>query len=183
MTVPIEPTGARATLARILRARGRIGEVAAEILTDFPERLTHLTWAYLWDGCSEPRRVAVRSCWLHKDQAIFHFEGTDSISDAERLAGLEVQIPLAERMPLPAGSYYISDLIGCEVREPGGRLLGSVRDVQLTGEGSPGTPLLVVEAQGELLIPLAEEICVRIDPGARHIEVILPKGLRELNRE
>lgn len=184
MTVPIEPPSARVTLARVVRPRGRIGEVAAEILTDFPERLTRLNSVYLWDGRGEPRRATIRSCWLHKDQAIFHFEGSDSISDAERLVGLEVQIPLAERMPLPTGTYYISDLIGCEVREPGGSLLGSVRDVRPTGEGSPGTPLLVVEAQGgELLIPLAEEICVRIDPAVRHIEVILPEGLRELNRE
>jgi 16S rRNA processing protein RimM len=152
---PIEPAGARVTLARILRSRGRIGEVAAEILTDFPNRLTGLDAAYLWDGLGEPRRVAIRSCWLHKGQAIFHFEGSDSISDAERLVGLEVQIPLAERMPLPAGTYYISDLIGCEVWESGS-LLGSVRDVQRTGEGLPGTPLLIVEAgEGELLIPLA----------------------------
>jgi 16S rRNA processing protein RimM len=184
VTVPIEPAGARVTLARVLRPRGRIGEVAAEILTDFPERLTRLNSAYLWDGRGEPRRVAIRSCWLHQGQAIFHFEGSDSISDAERMVGLEVQIPLAERMPLPTGSYYISDLIGCEVWEPGGSLLGSVQDVQPTGEGSPGTPLLVVEARGgELLILLAEEICVRIDPAARHIEVVLPEGLRELNHE
>jgi 16S rRNA processing protein RimM len=184
VTVPIEPAGARVTVARILRPQGRAGEVAAEILTDFPERLTHLNSAYLWDGRGEPRRVTVRSCWLHKGQAIFHFEGSESISDAEQLAGLEVQIPFAERMPLPAGSYYISDLIGCEVRERGGALLGDVRDVQPTGEESMGTPLLVVETQaGELLIPLAEEICVRIDPGARLIEVALPEGLRELNRE
>ncbi len=182
MTFPVEAS--RVTLARILRPRGRIGEVAAEILTDFPERLTRLNSAYLWDGRGEPRRFAIRSCWLHQGQAIFHFEGSDSISDAERLVGLEVQIPLAERMPLPAGTYYISDLVGCEVWEHGGVLLGTVRDVRPTGEGSPGTPLLVVEAhESELLIPLAEEICVRIDPGARHIEVVLPEGLRELNQE
>ncbi len=184
MTVPIEPASARVTLARVVRPRGRIGEVAAEILTDFPERLAHLNSAYLWDGRGEPRHMAIRSCWLHKGQVIFHFAGSDSISDAERLVGLEVQIPLTERMPLPAGSYYISDLIGCEVRESGGSLLGRVRDIQPTGEGSPGTPLLVVEAQGdELLIPLAKEICVRIDPPAHYIEVVLPEGLRELNRE
>jgi 16S rRNA processing protein RimM len=182
VTVPVEAS--RVTLARILRPRGRIGEVAAEILTDFPERLTGLNSAYLWDGRGEPRRLAIRSCWLHQGQAIFHFEGSDSISEAKRLVGLEVQIPMAERMSLPAGTYYISDLVGCEVWEHGSSLLGTVRDVQPTGEGSPGTPLLVVEAQGgELLIPLAEEICTRIDPAARRIEVVLPEGLRELNQE
>ena len=193
----------RVTLARILRARGRIGEVAAEILTDFPERLTALREVFLAGANDELRRIAVRRCWLHKGQAIFHFEGVDSISDAERLAGCEVQVPFSERVKLPSGSYFVDDLVGCEVwelieveevkevedveaKKPTtsltAKLLGVVKDVQPIGEGQPGAPLLVVETQtGELLIPFAQEICARIDVAARRIEVRLPEGLRELN--
>jgi 16S rRNA processing protein RimM len=177
-SVPTE----RLTLARILRARGRIGEVAAVIFTDFPERLTQLREVWLWDGAKEPRRAAVRACWLHKGQAIFHFEGSDSINDAEKFAGLDVQVPLSERVPLTAGTYYVTDLVGCEVWDSAAGLLGSVREVQFVGEGVAGAPLLAVEtAQGELLIPMAEEICKRVDVAARRIEVTLPEGLRELN--
>jgi 16S rRNA processing protein RimM len=130
----------------------------------------------------------VRSCWLSHSrggQAIFLFEDSNSISDAEKLVGLEVQIPLSERISLPAGSFYVSDLIGCGVNErDSGKLIGQVRDVQFPGEELKGTPLLEVDsASGELLIPLAEEICVRIDTAARRIEVVLPEGLRDLNRE
>ena len=178
-----EPTGV--TVARVLRPHGRRGEVAAEILTDFPERLKTLKSATLWDGRNAPKRVAIRSCWLSQSrggQAIFHFEGSESISDAEKLVGLEVQIPLSERVKLPAGSYYVTDLIGCEVREKGGAKIGEVRDVQFTGENVAGTPILVVDSpRGEVLIPLAEEICVRVDTSARVIEVVLPDGLRDLN--
>lgn len=182
---------ARVTVARILRPHGVRGEVAAEILTDFPERLKRLAAVELWDAGprTDPqvrRPVAVRSCWLSHSrggQAIFHFEGVHSISDAKKLVGLEVQIPLAERMKLPSGTYYVTDLIGCEVRERGGASLGSVRDVQIMGEEIAGTPVLAVaSAEGELLIPLADEICVRVDTAARSIEVILPEGLRDLNR-
>jgi len=177
----------RVTLARILRARGRCGEVAAQILTDFPERLPKLTSAELWDGKNPPRRVGIRECWLHNGQAIFLFEGSDSISDAERLVGLEIQIPLSERVPLAAGSYFVTDLIGCEVFQANasGTLekLGDVREVQSTGESVAGTPVLVVAtSDGELLIPLATEICTRIDTAARRIEVVLPEGLRDLNQ-
>jgi ribosomal 30S subunit maturation factor RimM len=46
-----------------------------------------------------------------------------------------------------------------------------------------GTPLLVVDTRGgELLIPLAEDICTGIDLRGRRIEVVLPEGLRDLNR-
>jgi 16S rRNA processing protein RimM len=175
------------TVARILRPHGRRGEVAAEILTDFPDRLKTLSKVGLWDGRSGPKQTGVRGCWLSQSrggQAIFHFEGSDSISDAEKLVGLEVQIPFADRLQLPSGSYYVTDLVGCEVCEKDGAKIGQVADVQFTGEGLAGTPILVVDSpQGELLVPLAQDICVLIDTGTRRIEVILPEGLRELNRE
>lgn len=186
--MPANPSAGRfvgVTLARIVRPHGRRGEVAAEILTDFPERLLSLREAYLWGDSGEPRRVSIRSCWLsrsHGGQAILHFDGCQGIADAERLRGLEVQVPIETRLPLPAGHYYISDLAGCEVFERVGSRLGTVREVQFTAGG--GTPLLVLDTpHGELLVPLAEEICTRVDIAARRIEVVLPEGLRELNRQ
>jgi ribosomal 30S subunit maturation factor RimM len=63
-------------------------------------------------------------------------------------------------------------------------VLGKVRDVFFPGENQPGTPLLSVELNsGEMLIPLAEDICKRIDVRARRIEVMLPEGFREMNDE
>jgi len=190
-------------VARILRARGNKGEVAAEILTDFPERLTRLREIFVGhaDGKSEPRRMALKSCWLsqnHRGQAVFHFEGVDSIPEAEKFRGLEVLLPFEHRVTLPAGQYFISDLIGCSVFEnrafgpvvssspcslaEAQALLGTVRDVQFPGEEISGTPLLEVEmAGGEMLIPLAVDICTKIDTQARRIDVILPDGLRDLN--
>ena len=125
-------------------------------------------------------------------------EGVDSISAAERLRGREVLLPLEQRVVLPAGQYFVSDLIGCSVFETpttppvlasspcslgeAPALLGTVRDVQFPGEGLAGTPLLEVDtSQGELLIPFAEDICTKIDPHARRIDVVLLEGLRDLN--
>jgi len=192
-------------VARILRARGNKGEVAAELLTDFPERLTRLKEIFVGnaDGKNEPRRLALKSCWLsqnHRGQAVFHFEGVDSISEAEKLRGFDVLLPFEQRVALPAGQFFVSDLIGCSVFENPASvpmvssspcslaeapcLLGTVRDVQFPGEEISGTPLLEVEtSHDEILIPLAVDICAKIDTKARRIDVILPHGLRDLNRE
>jgi 16S rRNA processing protein RimM len=190
-------------VAHILRPRGNKGEVAVELITDFPERLTQLREVFLGRGDSEPRRHVVKSCWLsqnHRGQAVFHFEGINSISDAEKLRGLDVLLPFEQRVALPAGQFFVSDLIGCSVFESASSpivlssspclassapsFLGTVRDVQFSGEGVAGTPLLAVDtSEEELLIPLAEEICSRIDVSARRIDVVLPDGLRDLNRE
>jgi 16S rRNA processing protein RimM len=191
-------------VAHILRPRGNKGEVAAELLTDFPERLTELREAFVADAgrSGEPMRVAVKACWLsqnHPGQAVFHFEGCSSINDAEKFRGSDVFLPIEQRVSLPAGQYFISDLIGCSVFEAPRQtssvasspcsmstapaLLGQVNDVQFSGEGVSGTPLLVVDTRdGELLIPLAEDICTRVDTAGRRIDVLLPEGLRELNK-
>ena len=190
--MPSDPID-RLTLARLLRPHGIRGEIAAEILTDFPERLTKLREVWLWDASAETSANAiVERCWLsvaRGGQAVFKFAGVDRIEDVEKFRGMEVQVPLSERMELPAGSYYISELAGCEVWElltndkgalDGGQTkLGLVRGVQ---EG--GTPVLEVDTQnGEVLIPLATEICKKIDVKARRIEVVMPEGLRDLNKK
>jgi 16S rRNA processing protein RimM len=199
-------------LARILRARGNKGEVAVELLTDFPQRLKELKEVFLGHGASdgqrggEPRRVGVREFWVdrnHAGQAVYWFDGCASISDAEKLRGVDVLIPFEQRVVLPEGQYFVEDLVGCSVFEMAGgdggaaapawasspclireapSLLGSVIDVQATGDEQAGTPILVVDVRGEeLLIPLAEDICRRIDVVGRRIEVVLPEGLRDLN--
>jgi 16S rRNA processing protein RimM len=196
-------------LARILRARGNKGEVAVELLTDFPQRLKDLREVFLGDGASDgerggaPRRVGVKEFWVdrnHAGQAVYWFDGVTSITEAEKLRGLDVLIPFEQRVVLPAGQYFVEDLVGCSVFEVPGAdaaatvasspclmseapaLIGSVVDVQATGEEQAGTPILVVDVRGEeLLIPLADDICRRIDVAGRRIEVALPEGLRDLN--
>lgn len=196
-------------LARILRARGNKGEVAVELLTDFPQRLKEVREVFLGDAASdgvrggEPRRVGVKEFWIdrnHAGQAVYWFEGFTSITEAEKLRGLDVLIPFAQRVVLPAGKYFVADLVGCSVFELSAEvpvvasspcsmseapaLIGKVRDVETMGEEVAGTPILVVSTNGgELLIPLAEDICKRIDVAGRRIEVVLPEGLRDLNRE
>jgi 16S rRNA processing protein RimM len=171
------------TLARILRPRGLRGELAAEILTDFPERLPNLREVWLVDGRGAPRRTRVQKCWLspsHGGQAVFHFEGVETVEAAERLRGCEVQIPVEQRVKLDPGNYYVGELIGCEVWETGARAaMGAVRDVEFPG----GVPLLAIDTSaGEVLLPLAAEFCVQIDVRAKRIDVVLPEGLRDLNR-
>jgi 16S rRNA processing protein RimM len=188
-------------IARILRPRGNKGEVLAELFTDFPARLSSLSIIYLRSGAGALRPLALHKFWVdrnHPESGIFHFADCASIDDAEKLRGYDVLLPMAERVELPAGKYFVSDLIGCTVYETplaakklasppcelesAPRVVGTVRDVFFPGEGVAGTSLLQVETpRGELLIPLAEDICRSIDVAARRIDVTLPEGLADLN--
>jgi 16S rRNA processing protein RimM len=198
-------------VARILGARGNKGEVAVDLLTDFPERLTKLSEVFLGRasdqpaapkfagafGGADPVATAVKSFWIsknHRGQGVFHFVGVDSISAAEKYRGVDILLPFEQRVRLETGQYFLPDLVGCQVFEVSvgesqhaiPELLGTVRDVQFPGEeeGLRGTPVLeIATANGELLIPLATDICRVIDPGNCRIEVTLPEGLRGLNSD
>jgi 16S rRNA processing protein RimM len=119
--------------------------------------------------------MEVERTWMHGDHLIFKFQGVDTISDAEKLAGAEVSIPFEQRAELPDDEVYESDLIGCEVFDAAGCSLGVVSDFEETG----GAPLLHVG--DKLLIPFAKSICTKVDLENKRILVDLPDGLLDLN--
>jgi len=161
------------TVALLGRARGNRGELAAISLSK-PERYENLREVFLFP---EGLRQEIEESWFHRGRLVLKFRGVDTISDAERLEGREVRVPMSDRMALEPGEYYQSDLIGCEVIDRGsGALLGHV-----TGWNAGGGAGLL-EVEGGLLIPFARSICVAIEPEARRIVVELPDGLKELNQ-
>jgi len=167
------------TVARLGRAWGIHGELAAVALTSKPERFQKLEQVFLFrDGRAlDPGRFRVESVREHLRVWLFKLQGVDTMSQAELLEHAEVRIPKAERLALDESEHYLSDLMGCEVRDSGtGELVGMV-----TGwEDAGGAGLL--EVGGELLIPFARSICVEIDTTAKRILVNLPEGLKDLNR-
>ncbi|HTZ32864.1 MAG TPA: hypothetical protein VMH31_10425 [Methylomirabilota bacterium] len=188
-------------VARVLRPRGNKGEVVAELLTDSADRFSACKQVYLQKEHEEPKPVGLARFWAdqnHPGMGVFHFSGCGTISDAEKWRGYDVLLPIEERVVLPVGKYFVTDLIGCTVfqvpvaepklasaacsMEEAPRVVGSVRDVFFPGGAVVGTPLLQLDTPaGELLVPLAEDICTRVDVAARRIEVRLPEGLDDLN--
>jgi 16S rRNA processing protein RimM len=161
------------TVAVLGKTRGNRGEITARALSSKLDRFEKLTEVFLF-GSGE--RYEVESTWFHQDHLIFKFRGVDSISDAERLSGSEVRLPISERIPLEPGEYFQSDLIGCDVVDrQTGESYGRVTGWQ--DSGGPG----LLEVEGSMLIPFVRAICVDIDPAARRIAVELPEGLKDLN--
>jgi 16S rRNA processing protein RimM len=193
-----QSTPAWIVLAHLLRPQGRKGEVLAELFTDFPERFEKQPRVFLaapgFNGEEpEARSMDVAAFWLpvgkNAGRIVLQFAGIETISDAEKIAGLDVLVPREERLPLDDESVYISELVGCTVYD-GARRVGVVEDVQfaMTADGSrrldDAAPLLAVAgADGdEILIPFAKAFLVAVDTEAKRIEMALPEGLIEINR-
>lgn len=198
-----EPVAQWVVLAHLLRPQGRKGEILAELLTDFPERFDEQKRVFLaaagFTGPESAARLAeVAAYWLpvgkNDGRIVLQFTGIDSINAAEPLAGLEVIVPIAERLELDDDSNYISDLIGCTVvdlADPTQPVsVGTVIDVQFATTPDGGrrldeaAPLLAVEtsAGDEVLIPFVKAFILSLDTEQKRLEMSLPPGLIEVNR-
>jgi len=167
-----------AVVGVIARPHGIRGQVIVNPATDFPEERfgAGATLFVMREGRIQP--VTVTTSRLHQGRPVIGLEGVADMNAARELAGLEFRIPVESLAALPDGNYYYHDLIGCLVVTPDGTMVGTVSNV----EGDMGNTRLVVQREtGELLIPLASDICTAIDPSAKRIVIAPPDGLLELN--
>jgi len=162
-------------LARIRRARGIRGEVAAEIEEARVERFVPGLAVHLLGQNGRDTPAVIERAWMHDGGIVLKFQGLDTRNDAEPLRGLDVCIPETERPPAPEGEFYFSDLIGCTVETPDGRVLGEVKAWHEYG----AAPLLEVwdDRDRELLIPFTTVFYRTVDIAGRRIVTELPEGL------
>jgi 16S rRNA processing protein RimM len=79
--------------------------------------------------------------------------------------GTELRVPRAELPATEEGSFYVFELLGLEVVERGGRVLGRVADVQ----EYPANDVLALDT--DLLLPLVEDCVLEVDVAGRRIVV------------
>jgi 16S rRNA processing protein RimM len=162
----------------VARTHGLRGHVVLNALTDFAEerfRAGAVVWGRV-AGVVTP--LHVESLRMQGARPVVTFAGYDDIDRAEGLAGVELRIPEQALQPLADGSWYHHQLVGCAVVTDDGAHVGAVSKVE---DGAGGTLLVVKGERGEILIPLAEEICTLVDVAGRRIQIAPPPGLLELN--
>ena len=163
-------------VGRVARAHGNRGQVIVNPDTDFPDERFAEGTTLLVGPAATPRRIT--SARFHQGRPVLALEGIETMDDADGLAGAELKVPAATLTPLPEKTFYRHELVGCDVQDTEGRLIGAVAAV----EGSIDMSRLVVHApHGEVLIPLVDEICVEVVPAERRIVIKAPEGLIELN--
>jgi 16S rRNA processing protein RimM len=167
-----------ALVGRIARAHGNRGQVIVNLETDFPDERFQPGAELFIERNRRIEALRVSSVRFHRARPVIGIEGVETMNDAEALAGRELRVPVDRLAPLPGGTYYRHDLVGCRVETAGGDRVGTVTSVEGAVDRST---LVVAGARGEVLIPLAAEICTTIDPAEKRIVVDPPDGLLDLN--
>lgn len=163
-------------VGRVARAHGIRGQVIVNPETDFMEDRFRTGQVLLIGPAGRTREYEIRDVRFHQGRPIVGLAGVETMDDAEALAGSDVWLPESRIAPLPEGTFYRHDLVGCEVYDTKGAVLGRVTSV----EGSLDRSYLVVDRY--MMIPLVGHIVLAIDTAARRIVVDPPEGLIDLNR-
>ena len=160
-------------VGRIGRAHGVLGEATIEVQTDDPDiRFQVGNKLTLDDG----RELTIRSSRWHNQILLLAFDGVADRNQIEELRDqlISSDVDLGSLAP---GEYHFQQLIGCEVFQQTGELIGIVDEILK----SPGQDLLSVSrAAGRVLIPMVKQIIIEIDVLAKKIIVNPPEGLLDV---
>ncbi len=165
-----QPRGEWLEVGTLTAPWGLRGEVKIRLDAD-PAQIKGITQVYVGD---ERRPVAVKGLFRRGRFYTLRLEGVDTVDAAEALRGLPVGLPRAEAAPLPAGTFYVEDVLGLRAVTTDGRELGAVADVIATGANDV---YVVRGPAGEILVPAIRDVVVAIDPAAGIVRIEPMPGL------
>lgn len=165
----------RVVVGKITSAHGIRGEVKVSLFVDDPSFLSDVKTIRL-DG-RPPREIAVRGVRFHSGSALLLFEGVTDRTEAERLRGRELSVPLSLLPALDEDEYYVSEIVGLQVESSEGEPLGTLEEVIFTGANE--VYVLRGGPHGEILIPAIESVVQSVDLEGGRMVVALPDGLIE----
>ncbi len=161
-------------IGQLINTHGVKGELKATALTDDPQRFKKLKWVYI-DKNGALEKYHITGLKFFKQFVILKFKDVDSIEAAEKLKGFYLKVDRANAVKLPKDSFFITDIIGMDVYDEKGLLLGKLADVIQTGSNDV---YAVKSGDGkEILIPALKSVVTEISPEKGRIDVIIPKGL------
>lgn len=145
------------TVGRLHGAFGVRGEVKLESYTDPPRAIARYQPWVLRNGRGEEQVCTGARVRAGSKGLIATLPGITDRDAAERLRGVEIQVPRSALPPLPPGEYYWVDLEGLRVVNTAGVLFGTVAYLFNNGAND----VMVVQGERERMIPFARPEYVR----------------------
>jgi 16S rRNA processing protein RimM len=161
-------------IGKLGRPHGVDGEIAMEVFTDFPERITPGETFYIESG---HQTLKLLSCRPHKHGLLVKFEGFNKREQASKLTNQLIHVRREDRPLLEEGEYYHHQLLGLSVIDEENKLLGIIADILSTGAND----VYIVHSDNgsEILLPAIDAVVLNIDLDTRKVYVRLIPGLLE----
>ncbi len=166
-------------MGRIARPHGLRGQVIVNPETDFPGERFHPGAELFVNRSGRAEPITITTVRFQQERPVIGLRGVEDMNAAAGLAGAELRVPIDRLAILPPDTFYRHDLIGCAVETTARHRRRPRRGCRRHDGREPAGR--DAEGGGELLVPLAAEICKVIDPAAKRIVIDPPDGLLELN--
>lgn len=160
-------------IGQVVNVVGLKGEVKVYHYSDYKERFEEFDQLYLEDTLHHIERVRYQN-----NMVILKLSEIDNRNQAEAQKGKDVFITEAELRELPEGTYYIRDLLGANVVQDDGTLLGVLTDV--IQNSAQDLYEVELENKKKVLIPVVDDFVLDINPEEKKITVKLIDGLLDL---
>ena len=150
------------TVGEVLKPQGIRGEIKVKAFTDTADDLCLFKRVFL-DGVE----YKVLRARVGDGCAFLSLRGVPDRNAAELLRGKKVTVPRDEAPELPAGSYYIADLLGSEVFTQNGQRLGVLKEIR-----QAATDIYTIDTgEKEVMFPLVQGLVTEVDVAGGKIVV------------
>ncbi len=155
-------------------AFGVHGEVRIKSFTADPQAIASYTPLFTKDGSHSFDAIQITRSL--KNGFAARMSGVGTKEEADALSGTELHVPREVLPSLPDDEYYYTDLMGLEVVDTGGNILGRVHAVH--NHGATDLLELTVPSQSKtVLLPFTMAVVPTVDLSVGRIVCDPPEGL------
>lgn len=164
-------------LGKIVSKYSFNGEVLVKLDTDDPDIYENMESVFVSIG-NNLVPFFIDRCRLHKSNLLrIDFEEVNNESDADRIMGSELFLPLNLLPELSGNKFYYHEVIGFKLMDSTHGDIGIIVGVN----DNASQALFEAEKDGKkLLIPINDDIITKVDRENKTIKVTTPEGLVDL---
>lgn len=167
-------------LGKVLKTFGSRGEVVVFLDVDNPEKYRKLDSVFILFNHSLIPFFIEKLQLKPKNQAVVKFHDIDHPDDAAMFAGCSLFLPLSNLPKLSGNRFYYHEVVGFEVIDKSKGPVGKVRRILEL----PHQAMFEIEfGDKEILVPLVDEIIVKVDRKLKQLLIDAPEGLIDMYLE
>lgn len=165
-------------IGQIVSTHGIRGEIRLNPWCDGPEFVKKFKTLYCDDKGSKSFEII--SCRPHGNVAVIKLEGVDTVEAARALKNTVLYMKRSD-VNLPAGKWFISELIGCTVLDADDNsvVYGKIKDI----DSGMANDIWYIEIPGkeDVLIPAIKDVVIRCDVAEDKVYIRPLRGLFDEN--
>jgi 16S rRNA processing protein RimM len=160
----------------IASTHGLKGEVNVFPTTEDPDRFKKLKKVTLTTQRGENIELDIESARFFKKFVIVKFKQFNDINEVEKFRSCELTIDRKDALKLQPGEFYCADLIGLNVVDEEGKLLGKISDILQTGANDV-YEMIREDNSEKIYIPAIKDCIKEVSPEDGKIVIHVMAGL------